>query len=120
MARTSYKDRLIPARRRSVYFYCPVLPLVNRCFSPYTPLLCVLTAMTYYSFVCYGLLSFVSPLWETDPIVSNRFFVLFLRTVIVSHVITKMSNIYIDVGGCKKPLNTLKIQDFLKGDSLIH
>lgn len=65
MARTSYKDRLIPARRRSVYFYCPVLPLVNRCFSPYTPFLCVLTAMTYYSIVCYGLLSLVSPLWET-------------------------------------------------------
>ena len=58
--------------------------------------------------------------FEKQPIVSSRFFVLFLGTVVVSHVITKMSNIYIDVGGYKKPLNPLKIQAFLKGDSLIN
>ena len=48
------------------------------------------------------------------------FFYLILGTAVVSHVITKKSNIYIDVGGYKKPLNPLKIQAFLKGDSLIH
>lgn len=120
MARTSYKDRLIPARRRSVYFYCPVLPLVNRCFSPYTPLFMRIDGNDIlFNCMLWTFVPCVSTL-RTDPIVSNRFFVLPLGTVIVSHVITKMSNIYIDVGGYKKPLNTLKIQAFLKGDSLIH